>query len=93
MNDDEQDVVIEEPKKAGEVKTAEEWAAFRGHTPEFKRPAPPKDKPKKVMRPVHNPLFRHYQEARLLHTWPIGKELTLAEYDAAVQAAKDHVYR
>jgi hypothetical protein len=43
---------------------------------------------------VHNPKYRHYQEARF-HNWGgiVGKELTLEEFDAGVRAATDHIYR
>jgi hypothetical protein len=76
------------------VKTAEEWAAQRGHFPEFSPGKPPKKYPKAVVAPVHNPKFRHYQEARfLLWGGVVGKEMTLAEYDAAVESATKHVYR
>lgn len=81
------------PKMSAEIKTAEEWAAAKGMTPEFTRPPAPPATPKKVMRPVHNPKFAHFQGARMLHSWPVGKELTEAEFDAAVKAAQDHVYR
>jgi hypothetical protein len=77
-----------------EKRTAEQWAEFRGHLPQVTREAPPADKPQKVMPAIHNPEHRHYQGARfLVFGGVIGKEVTLKEYDAAVAAAKAHVYR
>lgn len=76
-----------------EVKTIEEWATLRGYLPE-KKPGPKKPgKPDAVVPPVHNPLSRLHFEAFFLHGWAALKELTLAEYDAAVEAARAHVYR
>lgn len=75
-------------------RTAEHWAAIRGHHPQVTREEPPAEKPQKVMPAIHNPKFRHYQEARFL-VWGgvVGKEMTLEEYDAGVKAATEHVYR
>lgn len=78
---------------AGVKKTAEQWAAERGHLPEFKAGVPPAQKPKKVMPPVHNPAFAKYRQAFFLHGWVQGQEMTGDEYDAAVTAAANHVYR
>ena len=81
-------------EKLGFKRSIEHWAAIRGHHPQVTREAPPKEKPLKVMPAIHNPKFRHYQEARFL-VWGgvIGKEMTLEEYDAGVKAATEHVYR
>jgi len=74
-------------------KTAEQWAAERGHFPEFTPGVPPTHKPKKVMPPVHNKGFAKYRQAFFHSGWVQGQEMTLAEYDAAVEAAANHVYR
>jgi hypothetical protein len=74
-------------------KTAEQWAAERGQYPEFTPGVPPANKPKKVMPPVHNKGFAKYRQAFFLHSWVQGQEMTLAQYDAAVEAAANHVYR
>jgi hypothetical protein len=81
-------------EKFGFKRTAEHWAAFRGHHPQVTREEAPAEKPLKVMPAIHNPKFRHYQEARFL-VWGgvVGKEMTLEEYDAGVNAALAHVYR
>lgn len=81
-------------EKFGFKRAIEHWAAIRGHHPQVTREAPPAEKPHKVMPAIHNPKFRHYQEARFL-VWGgvIGKEVTLEEYDAGVKAATEHVYR
>jgi hypothetical protein len=90
------EAVTPEPVKVSpsEKRTAEQWAEHRGHFPQITREAPPSDKPHKVMPAIHNPKFRHYQEARFLN-WGgvVGKEMTLEEYDAGVKAALGHVYR
>lgn len=78
----------------GFKRTAEEWAALRGHLPHFHLGVPPADKPTKVMPKIWNPNFRLFQGAKNAHTWPVGMELTLADYDKAVHtAAHGHVFR
>jgi hypothetical protein len=75
------------------IKTAEEWAALRGYLPE-KSPGPKKPgKPDAIVPPVHNPKSRLHFEAFFLHGWALNKEMTLADYDKAVEAARAHVYR
>jgi hypothetical protein len=74
-------------------KTAEQWATERGHLPEFAPGVAPMHKPKKVMPPVHNKDFAKYRQAFFHSGWVQGQEMTLAEYDAAVEAAANHVYR
>jgi hypothetical protein len=74
-------------------KTAEQWATERGHLPEFAPGVPPVNKPKKVMPPVHNPSFAKFRQAFFHSGWVQGQEMTGAEYDAAVEAAANHVYR
>jgi len=41
-------------------------------------------------RGLPNPRFGHFAAARAYHRWPIGAELTRAEFDAAVAAAMTH---
>jgi hypothetical protein len=76
-----------------EVKTAEEWAHELGHLPEYRSEDPPKEKPKKVMPRVYNRQAQLYLAAKNHHGWPVGKELTKAEYLEAVEAATTHVFR
>lgn len=78
---------------AGPVKTAEEWALAKGMLPEKLPGKPRRDKPQLAPRPVANPHHRKFREASLIATWPVGKELTEAEFDKAVTAAATHVYR
>jgi hypothetical protein len=84
----------EAPENVAAVKTAEEWATLRGHLPRTSPGTPPREFPKAVVPPVVNMKARHYDEARfLLWGGVVGKEMTLAEYDAAVEAATKHVFR
>lgn len=68
------------PTPAGEVKTAEEWAVAKKMDQRFL--------PTTSVIPVPNPDFQDYAQARAHAGWPIGKELTEAQFDAAVIAAK-----
>ena len=63
-----------------EVRTAEEWAAAKGMSERFL--------PSTTAFAIANPLFQDYAQARAHGGWPIGKELTEAQFDAAVIAAK-----
>ncbi len=65
---------------AAEVRTAEEWAAAKGMTERFL--------PSTNAFAITNPLFQDYAQARAHGGWPVGKELTEAQFDAAVIAAK-----
>lgn len=62
------------------IKTAEEWATAKGMAARFL--------PTTSVIPVPNPDFQDYAQARAHAGWPIGKELTEAQFDAAVIAAK-----
>lgn len=71
--------------EAEEIATAEEWARRK----------------KMVARFVEvrdgfvtaNPLYQDFAQARAHGGWPMGKELTEAQFDAAVKAAQAHEYR
>lgn len=63
-----------------EVRTAEEWAKAKGMSERFLPSTNAFANP--------NPLFQDYAQARAHGGWPIGKELTEAQFDAAVIAAK-----
>jgi hypothetical protein len=83
-----------QPGETPPVKTVEEWAKAKDMLPEFKdgrRPsnAPPKSKPPRI----HNPNYRLFAAAKHTHRWPIGMELTEAQFDDAVAQAQRHVYR
>lgn len=93
-------VVSDAPRKRGmctrhaSVKlTAEQHAKRLGHLPAYHVDAPPADKPKKVMPRRPNPNHTHYLEAKNANGWPIGKELTRAEYLAGVDKAKKLIFR
>ena len=63
-----------------EIKTAEAWATELGHLPEFVTPPAPKGMPKKAMRAVYNRKAQLFLSTKAHHSWPVGKELTKAEY-------------
>lgn len=73
--------------------TAEEWATRKGMLPQrlpvhrqfARKGAAPADEP--------NPLFEKYAQARAHFAWREGKELSEAEFDAAVTEATTHIYR
>ena len=57
-----------------EVKTAEEWAALKGFTPALNGTR-------------ENPSFWKWRAASV--RWPVGKELTEADFDAAIAEASN----
>jgi len=65
---------------AAEVRTAEEWAKAKGMDQRFL--------PSTNAFAITNPKFQDYAQARAHGGWPIGKELTEAQFDAAVIEAK-----
>ena len=76
-----------------DIQTAEHWATEAGQLPEFTTPPAPKGEPKRVMQRVYNPKAQIFLATKAFHTWPVGKELTQAEYEEAVEAATNHVFR
>jgi hypothetical protein len=82
------------PAPVGPKKTAEEWAKAKGMFHEFTEgKRGPKARPKSKAPQVHNPKFVHFHRARHSNGWPIGMELTEAEFEQAIAAADAHVYR
>lgn len=73
-----------EPPPGVARKTAEEWAAHRGHVNQ-PRPGQPGYKPG-AFDPSQDRAF-HYLMARAHNGWALGQMMTCAEYDAAVSAA------
>lgn len=70
---------------------AEQWAERKGHLPEF-FPVMARAGHLPVA-PRHNPKFWMFAGARAASGWPIGAEVTEAEFDAAVEAATTGVSR
>lgn len=68
-----------------ERRTAEDWAQRKGMFERFLAPSGEFARP--------NPLYQDWAQARAHGAWPEGKELTEAEFDAAVEAAKGHTFR
>jgi hypothetical protein len=79
---------------AGDKQTVEDWARAKGMLPEFvqgqKLPTARREAPAPL---VHNPKFAPFHAARVSLRWPIGMELTEAEFDQAVADTQAHVYR
>jgi hypothetical protein len=109
FKDDETTVAIEEPTPAasGPTKTVEQWATAKGYLPEFFMP-PDRRVPAGVVAgqagtvpinlagltgPRHNPNYGYFSAARVVGHWPEGKEMTEAEFDAAMKAAGEHLAR
>ncbi len=93
------------PAPAGEVKTVEKWAEAKGLWPQ-NFAAPTYGLPggsvssgsvamdlSRVTGPRPNPEYWRFAAARAANGWPEGKEMTEAEFDAAVKAAGEHVGR
>lgn len=76
-----------------EVRTAEHWAEAKGMLPEFIETRAPFARADAPALRSHNPSFWRYAATRAGSGWPIGKELTEAEFDAAVTAATTQTYR
>ena len=71
--------------------TVEAWAEAKGMLPEhFVVPAAAGRLP---VAPRYNPRFWMFSGARAVSKWPIGAEVTEAEFDAAVEAATTGVSR
>jgi len=77
--------VDENASTAPEISTAEDWAARKGMANRFTEV--------RDGLVVPNPLYQDFAQARAHGGWPEGKELTEAQFDAAVKAAQAHKYR
>jgi hypothetical protein len=89
------------PKEAkpAEKRSVEDWATSKKMLPQFIEPAPRKIDPRlmglpavgvsmgAIPAPRHNPEHVKYVAARALRGWPLGKEVTEAEFDEAVNEA------
>lgn len=88
------DPVSEEPQiplTDAPKRTAESWAEAKGMLPEhFIVPASAGRFP---VAPRYNPEFWRFKAAAALSKWPIGAEVTEAEFDAAVVAATTGISR
>jgi len=93
------------PAAAAVKLTVEEWARAKGMLPEFHEREDPRNpkrlRPKAKPLLVHNKAHAPYAAAKVSLQWPIGKELTEAEFDKAialnggapVEGVTQHVYR
>jgi hypothetical protein len=81
------------PHVVAEIRTAEQWAEAKGMFPEFVEVAAPFARADAPRTRQHNPQFWRFAATRAGSGWPIGKELTEAEFDAAVLAATTQTYR
>lgn len=82
------DVTDEEAERAPEIRTAEAWAEAKGFTPHFIESAAPFGGGTSS---AVNPQFWKFAGAKA--SWPVGKELTEAEFDAAIAEAETQIYR
>lgn len=87
-------VAAPSPAAVAEKRTVEHWARAKGMLPEFAEgKKPPNARPKAKPPLVHNPKFAHFHAAKHGRRWPIGMELTEAEFNAAIAETQAHVYR
>lgn len=81
------------PAPAAAVKTAEQWAEQKGMLPEFIEAHAPFAAAGSAPVRTYNPEFWRFAATKAGSSWPQGKELTEAEFDAAVTAATTQTYR
>lgn len=94
-------LVLAEPAPAvdahkAEVRTAEAWAEAKGMLPEFIETQAPFAPAGSAPIRAHNPSHWKYNAIKAGHGWPLGKELTEAEFDAALlilEPTTGHQYR
>lgn len=85
-----------DPPARAEVRTAEAWAEAKGLYPEFREVHAPFSRADATPIREHNPQFWRFAGAKAGCGWPVGKELTEAEFDAAIEATvgnSGHKYR
>jgi len=70
---------------APERNTVEFWAEKLGKRARFLAPSGEFARP--------NPAYQDWAQARAYHAWPEGKELTEAEFLAAIEDSKSHTFR
>jgi hypothetical protein len=74
----------EDDDSDGDTKTIEAWAEEKGYLPEFivsKARLGSREVPQKRQ----NPKFVEFAMAKAARRWPQGKEVTAAEFDAAIK--------
>lgn len=81
------------PSPPAPILTVEEWAMRKGMLPKRIPVAAPFARKGAPRRDELNPRFVSFAQAQANGSWPIGKELTEADFDAAVIAATTHIYR
>jgi hypothetical protein len=80
--------------KRGEIRTAEQWAEAKGFLPEFIELAQPFAAAGSPALQQHNAESWKFKATKAGHAWPEGKELTEAEFDAAVtESITGHTFR
>lgn len=77
------------PPVRGVVKTVEEWATEKKMLPRFIPGAKP---PRGPTPQVLNPKYTQFGETKHGNAWPEGKELTEAEFDAAIAKNATQLY-
>jgi len=86
ISDDEEDKTSPQAQASGPIKTIEEWATAKGMLPALIT-TPARMGSRQVQMPRQNPKLVLYTQAKAHRLWPEGKEVTEAEFDAAVMEA------
>ena len=77
-----------------EARTVEDWAERKGLLPVFIETREPFSRPESPPTRGHNPDNWKFAAARAGNAWPEGKQMTEAEFDAAVtEATTTHSFR
>lgn len=79
-----------EVASAGPIGTVEQWAAAKGMLPMFV--AGPRPSDGSPPRQLLNPKYTHFAETKAGNAWPEGKEMTEADFDAAIAKNATQAY-
>lgn len=80
----------EEQPQVAEIRTAEYWAEAKGMLPAYLEDRSGFARPGVRVRKRPNPSFLGFAGAKA--NWPVGKEMTEAQFDAAIEAVAQHRY-
>lgn len=79
--------------QVAERKTHVEWATARGMVPKILEQPRVQNQGAKLVHGRINPKWDEYAQARAHHGWLPNQEMTEAEFEAALEAPKAHVFR
>lgn len=77
----------------GERKAVEYWAEEAGMWPQWQEATVTVAGGRLMQERRENPRFIEFAQAKALRGWPIGAEVTRAEFEAAIEEAKGGVIR